>query len=602
MPQATDIELDAVGYMVVPGSYKRAANSEPETRPGRWSQRDFVGGQRRAFQLEVDRGWDSEGVGPAMFGQGVEPWPSVLSYTDAIPATVNASQRAPNCIADDRAHFANGRYIYNSVILTAAAWANFAQIDDAGVGMVATDQTQYRNDVLTAFGAGVAIRRWDPLANVASVWIVGRFADVIACYQGELFYSLPTAGSEHILQIDISGTVDTRRLDSPIVRMALHGGKLAIATRTSIYLMSGRANYTTNVWTTDPEPIFTGGVWTQDQDYQFLLSFGGKLYTWLAGQIMEFNPNAGATRQGWRPVGVEGRTCQGATVAGGYLIVTILTRAGVGQTWAFDGAGWWLINERSTQTNCWPMAVGGAGTLDAILFRSGSSSITYDQIRTTYRDATSHNYRTAGSYKTSLLDMGEPDTVKSWQRIGASFATPEQRGNAASVDPVTINLKYSTDNGVTFVQVASASVATPTGFQLELEATPSAGIGESRMLMIEVGWSSVSDWAPTLASIWCEYESLNSDKRQRRWQFDVVCKDQSIERTGSKATRTGRQIATDLWLAWSNNTTLTFRDVDYDTTITQRTVRIYGIAEKIQTPADQADWNQSIISLVIVEI
>ena len=69
MPQITDIVLDGAGYMVVPGSYRRTQDGLPEGRTGRISLSDFFGGQRRALQLERDRGWDAEGVGPALFGQ-----------------------------------------------------------------------------------------------------------------------------------------------------------------------------------------------------------------------------------------------------------------------------------------------------------------------------------------------------------------------------------------------------------------------------------------------------------------------------------------------------------------------------------------------------
>jgi hypothetical protein len=80
MAQATDIVLAGAGYMVLPGSYQRMSDGEPEGRAGRWVQRDFVGGQRRALQLERDRGWDSEGVGPALGGQA--EWPIRGHFAD----------------------------------------------------------------------------------------------------------------------------------------------------------------------------------------------------------------------------------------------------------------------------------------------------------------------------------------------------------------------------------------------------------------------------------------------------------------------------------------------------------------------------------------
>ena len=67
--QATDVTIGGAGYMVAPGSYGRTQDGMAEGRTGRIVMRDFFGGQRRALQLERDRGWDAAGVGPAYFGQ-----------------------------------------------------------------------------------------------------------------------------------------------------------------------------------------------------------------------------------------------------------------------------------------------------------------------------------------------------------------------------------------------------------------------------------------------------------------------------------------------------------------------------------------------------
>jgi transcriptional regulator with XRE-family HTH domain len=69
MPQTTDVEIGGAGYMLAPGTYRREQDGLPEGRPGRVVVRDFFGGQRRAVQLERDRGWDGLGVGPAYDGQ-----------------------------------------------------------------------------------------------------------------------------------------------------------------------------------------------------------------------------------------------------------------------------------------------------------------------------------------------------------------------------------------------------------------------------------------------------------------------------------------------------------------------------------------------------
>ena len=69
MPIATDVVIGGAGYMVAPGTYSRMQDGLSEGRTGRVTVHDFFGGQRRAYQLERDRGWDAAGVGPAYFGQ-----------------------------------------------------------------------------------------------------------------------------------------------------------------------------------------------------------------------------------------------------------------------------------------------------------------------------------------------------------------------------------------------------------------------------------------------------------------------------------------------------------------------------------------------------
>ncbi len=604
MPQATDIVLDGIGYTIAPGSYSRMSDGEPEGRAGRWEQRDFVGGQRRALQLERDRGWDAEGVGPALGGQGVEPWPHYETFTDSglRGRTVSSSTRVAVAVAGTRAYWGNGRYLYETPALNASSWTGGNQRYDAGAGKAISDIAAYQDDLAICTGNGNDIQILDVAAGTTSAMSANEKGGVCIGYAGRLLYSNPAAGSLHQLRMTTGGAIDTRPLDSPIVRMALHGGKAVIATRSSLYLLGGKSDPATGKWLSDPEPLFTHGLWSGDQDYIFLTSFGGKLYTWLAGQVMEWNPNGGSSKQGWRATGLEGLDCFGGVVAGDKLIVCITTRQGISQTWAFDGTGWWLMNERGTQASCWPLFVAGAGTRDLLVFRSGSTSITYDLVRLVYRDAVNHNFRSSGEYRTSLIDGGERGKGKAWRAIGASFATTEDRGNTASTDPVTVTVSYSTDGGTTFTTLITATPNDPTNRLLELESEISGGSPESKSLQIRVSWSSVTDWAPTLTGIWVECEVLGTPVRRRKWRFSIPARDSQVQRDGSVETRSGREIATDLWSAWEAGNTLTLRDLDYDVTSRQYSARIAGIGEEIATPADSGRWGDSLLKLTLVEI
>lgn len=597
MVQVTDISLDGAGYMVAPGSYRRSSEGEAEGRGGVWVQKDFVGGQRRALQLEKDRGWDAEGVGPALGGQGVEPWPFATSNADgAIVTAPTSGVAAHHAVVGNNVYVGIGRYLYRSVAVNAGAWGNFTQVADVGAGNVITDVTAYAGKVAVCCGSTKDIQIWDPGVGTLSTFGAGERGTVAIGYANRLVWA--DATSDGVVRMSTGGGIDERALDATVVNLGLHGGKVVIATRASLWLLGGQGDAATGRWTADPEPIFSHGLWTQAEDYRFLASYGGKLYTWLAGQVMEWNPNGGATRQGWRATGIEGRDCFGGVVAGDRLIVATKQRNGAGEVWSFDGTGWWLIETGSLRL--WPVYLAGAGNLDLLAFRSGST--TYDLYRLVYRDSATGNFRASGSYKTSLIDAGMPEQAKAWRRIGVSFATPEVRGNGASADPVTVTVAYSVDGGETFTTHAAATLSGPGPRTFTLDQEILGGHVEASTLQVLVSWSGVTDWAPTLTGIWAAYEALGTPLRRRRWRFGVLARDGLVRRDGSPHPWNGQEIAASLWSAWEAGTTLTYRDVDYDLTGRQHAVRITAIGEERPKPADGGRWGEAVVTVALAEL
>lgn len=599
MPAPTDVIIAGAGYMVAPGTYSRTQDGLPEGRTGRVAVRDFFGGQRRAYQLERDRGWDAPGVGPAYGGQAVEPWPFSESYVDAALATVT-TVRAPHLVAGDYAYLAVGRYLYRSVALTAGAWGDLSRVADVGVGKTITRIVYYRGDLLLCCGTGLDVQRFATPAGPLTTFGAGLTARVGIGYARQLIYGDPTPGNEEVLKLSTATAPDTRALDAPIVNMGLHEGKVAIATRGSIWLLGGEADATTNRWTQDPQPFFTHGVWNADDDFIFLLSYGGRLYTWLGNQVVYYEPSE--PRQGWRAAGLEGRSCHGATVAGNLLVVACTVRTGQSEVWAFDGSGWWLLLRSANQTRVWPMHTGGAGNMDLAVFRDGSASVTYDLMRMIWRTDALHTYAPSATYLSSLLDAGERDKPKAWRKLGATFAVPEPRGDQASADPLTVTLGGSVDGGATFTVVASATPNDPTARTLDLAGELISGSAVGPFLQIRVQWSGVSDWAPVLTGVWAEYELLDSPARRRKWRFKVHARDGAVQRDGQTAPRTGRELAADLWTAWSAGQTVSFGDLDVDATGTTYQVRLTGIAEEIPKPADGGRWGESTLALTLVEV
>ncbi|MEA2582958.1 MAG: hypothetical protein QOF33_1043 [Thermomicrobiales bacterium] len=603
MPQPYDIELDGAGYMIAPGTYRRVSDGMPEGRTGRVVVKDFVGGQRQALQLARDRSWDSDGVGPAMMGQGVEPWPYTTFHGDGVLPAITRTSRTPSIVTGGYVWVGKGTTLYKSVALTATSWASF-QADKAVAGTAITDLAVRSDQTLyVLYGGSGDIRTYDlgGAASAIPVLRAGRKGDCGVGYAGMLIFG---GQDGSLIRMDDGTNQDSRQLDGVPRRMALHDGRVAIVTRTgSLWLLSGKWDSVALKWSGEPEPLFTHGVYADDQDYIFLVSFGGRLYTWLQGQVLEYNPSAGSSRQGWRTTGLEGRSCYGATVAANMLVVAIVSRDGVPQLWAWDGSGWWLMESvPGGQARCWPVFLAGAGNLDLLAFRDGNVGVNYSLFRMAYRDATNHNYNASGQWVSSLLDAGERDKTKAWRKIGCTFAAPQVRGNAASNDAVTVALSYSTDGGTTFTTAVSTAVSDPANRTLDLEANLASAAAVSRFLMLRVSFSSVLDWAPVLTGVWAEYELLDAPAKRRKWSFKVHAHDATVQRDGSVATRTGRQLAADLWADWSAGNTVAFKDVDYDAATTTYQVRIVGIAEEVAKPSDGGRWGESTLALTLVEV
>jgi hypothetical protein len=617
MPQTTDVEIGGAGYMLAPGTYRREQDGLPEGRPGRVAVRDFFGGQRRAFQLERDRGWDGLGVGPAYDGQGVEPWPNEAAHADgSLAEGPTATTQAIVATAGPGNFLGLGNRIYETVALGAGAWANVVQRVNLGVGVVVTGMAWYKGNLVVCAGTTNPVKTFDTATFATANLNDGtEFGHRVVSYAGTVMWSQAnsTGSAKRILRIAVDkhdGTVVFRqkKLDSPIANLALMGGKVAIVTRTSLYLLAGEMHEGSADagdqprFDGKPEPIFSHGLWTGEEDFAFLLGYGGKLYTWLANRVMEWDPSLARDR--WRAVGPEGRRCHGACVAAGTLLVATESRAGAAELWAFDGSGWWRLSADPAggTVRVWPSAVAGAGNRDAVVFRAGST--TYDLLRLVPRSTALHTYRAAGEWVSSLLDCGQRDRPKAWRKVGAVFAAPEPRGAAvgggATGDELTVALHTSLDAGATWTQAATLTTTGQLQRTIELEADLPASV--ARWLQLKVTWASVSDWAPVLVGAWAEYELLEVPARRRKWRFKVVARDGQVRRDGQVQARTGRQLAADLWAAWEAGTTLAFRDVDYDAAPVPRNVRIVGIAEEVPRPADAGRWGEAQLSLTLVEV
>lgn len=621
MVQSTDIVLDGVGYTLVPEKYIRAQDGAAEGRTGRVTLGDFFGGMRRHMQLERDRGWDGVRAGPAYGGQGVMPWGyraagGTLHSSVPVPTI---DKRVPSVICRGITYLALGQYVVR-LAAPGASWTSPAVHLDTGTAI--TDMCLYAsNGFLCAFGGSKDVTWYRASDGTSTVLLAGEQGHSIAGYGGYAIWNDARSAGRPTYLRQVTGTqVDLRILDYDVRRLVNAGAKIYAVTDSAIYSYGGRVSEHTAPnpayhhennpdvpttmqvleWSGEWSPYFQHGVINAADDFRLFEGFGGRIYTWLAGEVVEDNPSG--DRAGWRSTGLAGRQCFGGCVAGGYLVVSIESHEGQNELWAWDGAGWWKLDSRVMDANpwCWPINANNGGQYDVMVFRAGTRTLDLYRLRT--RSASAHAYPADATFVTPMIDAGERDRDKVWRRVGAVFGGPERMGNLSSGDTVTVAVEYSLNGGQTWDPGVQMNLPgnTLTTANRTLEVAIGAPI--ARFIMLRARWSSVSDWAPVLLGLWAEFEMLDAPARRRKWTFDVLATDQAVDRDGQPLARSGRQLIGDLWNAWENGAPVSLRDIDYDAVPVERSVRIVGIAEKVRRPADQGRWGESTVSLSLVEM
>ena len=622
MTQSTDIVLNGDPYMLapVPGkpAYTRSQDGASEGRTGRIAQTDFFGGTGRPLQLENDRGWASLNVGPAFNGQGVQPWPYRLDATMPGSAPVfDPDWPYPSAVIRDYVYFGIGQELYRSPAISGGAWFAPTMVYDAGSGNIITGICYYGGNILLAFGPTKDITHVVyPNATTPTVLFSGERGTHLVSYQGfAVWDDARPAWIPNTMRMVNGSTIEQRYADSPIRRIATAQADVIVATSAAVYAFRGRVGKVTAAnpspppdytefdrWSGDLNPFFQHGTATASDDYRFVLGFGGRTYAWVGENGDGARPERGQGRlEGCRAdrAGLPRRLRGGrvpcgvdhlADRTGGTLGVRRVRLVAVAASPA-----------RFLQ----PVPLAGTGDFDLMVPGAGSREIAL--YRLVPRSTAVHTWPAGDEpawYASSMIDAGERDKQKAWRKIGAVFATPERPGDPGSTDPVSVQLRCSTDAGATWSGPAPTTLPTASmaNHNLTLEADIGSDVAVSRFIQLRLDWSSVTEWAPVLVGLWTEYEVLDSPARRRRWSFGIVAQDQVIDRDDAPLARTGREMIAELWQHWETGTTLPFRDIDYDDDPTERRVRIVGISEQVALPHRSGDWGDSLVSLTLVEV
>ena len=332
--------------------------------------------------------------------------------------------------------------------------------------------------------------------------------------------------------------------------------------------------------------------WRPTDDLSWAVQHFGRLWTWISGEIMYYD----TTDDSFHGTGIRGQGTRGACSVGSWLVVIVEHEiSGDAEIWGYDGRGWWMLDDGTIDARN-PVSIVGSCD-DADLLTGRGTTTTHAATWQFLTRSTGVAYGSSFELITALMDAGERDLDKVWRRAGVELATPDDR---ATADSVTVALSYSVDGGANWVSIDSQNLTNASSRLVSVGGAISAK-PTSRFIQLKVAVSSISAWCPVIVGLWAEHETMDLPTRRRRWKFTVQLTDQVVIRDGSIDDTGARDLAIGLWDSWDNGSIVTFKDVDYDETVTSYSVRIAGIREVITKAADIA-MASSDVELTLVEV
>lgn len=585
-----DVRIAGDGYMVKAGTYRREQDGVAETRLARVRMNDFYGGQQRAAQLERDKIWRGYAAWPVYDNQGISAGPGGTAYMETVadPNKYDPKERAWSVAYQGTVYVIQGKRLYKvTKDIGTGAYTGLSYV--GAFANPAVDVTLVGTRIVVAHGAAGNCGTYRVDTGVFSTTEVNKQADLVGNFWGVL--AIYEVGGGQRLQLALSTawppSWQAFILDAPVRKLFQHDGHLWVFTELTVFKITAYDSYTAEASmprTAAPD------------DLTWVVSHNGKLYTWMSKEVHLFDKS----KSEFAPAGLRGRETYGACSVGRWFVCCIESEAtGKTELWGYDGRGWWLIDAEEVAGHAIKWPVGVSGTADNVDVLAGRGTVTNQtSLYQFYRRPNYAGLASSWSVTSSLLDANDRDLEKGWRRVGAEFAWPDGGGSA---DTVTITVEYSADAGAIWTTAATGNVAGNGGRVVTVEGgIAPAVIG--KFMQVRVTVSSILDWSPVLLCLWAEAEVLDDPTRRRRWRFTVQCKDSVIRRDGGVDVTGARALAERLWETWSAGSVVTFRDIDYDRTLTEYTTRLVDIVEKISKPQDAGTFADGEIELALVEV
>ena len=429
-----DISLAGEGYMIVPGSYR--ASLVAGTEAGR-DQRERLAGFAAGQTAGGGQGGGLFGIGSS--GAWPAPWPVGTSGIGPGPARQAASGTVGT--ASPKLCAANDDYLFVAAGTSLHRWPGSGlPVTRTALATGPADLVRRGDDIFLAYGGILDVSRWNDEAGTHTASALG--AGYRAGRVGSVGGLLVTAQAANRNVIDVWDAaltmVTSYSLSGEVRRMANYDDALIVATNRELIAIRGLNDATVSV---EGWGILSGAAQAAD-DFAWMTVFQGRLVAWVGGQAVIYD----GARGSWDPAGLAGASTEGATVAGGWLFVSVLPPLAIEpQLWGYDGAGWWLLGEGDYYPAT--AADGRLVTFEA----SGGAFSTFDP--GSLHDAGA--LQSPFQFTTALLDGGEPGVTRNWRGAGIELA----RVDGVTTGSWDFTIEYSTDAGASWTSAGTETVS-----------------------------------------------------------------------------------------------------------------------------------------------
>lgn len=585
---STDITLDGVGYMVLPGSYRADSVVIATTTPGTPGESPVLpAGQRRGRAIAADLGRNGAaagGVGGLLPMVG-PAWRMAfpIGRTGIGPPPLAGARSGSIASGTGRVGLGTKSYGFLTSGTALYRW-NSSSIASRKTGMGATAvgmAVRGDRDIFVAFGGSQDVARWEDGSSTwtASIFGAGEQASLIAMLADRPVVVKPGEPDRVYVWTSTFSSAPNYPLNGEVLAMVPTSQGILIATTQSWYLLEDVDGTPFRVLPVS-QPV------SNASDVRLLVHRGTALAA-VDGDLWQWEGLSGR----WQYVDAPGEVNQ-LVGFGGWVLAYVTTYYGATGVWAWDGGAWFFVGGSVDQLHPGPLGLAGA-TID-----NDSSFLAFDD-----RDpGNPSDYVDSFSVATALVgDAVERD--KDWTQVGAEFHRPD----GEAVGSWLAQLQYSVDAGRSWTNAGGSQTVDDEHERITADLSDVS----ARALMVRVNLSATSGLAPALAALWADWRVTGDDgggdgtpgtsaetnrTLERRWRMTVLAQDGLVDRDGADLGLSGNTIRSNLWARL--NVTSSFTDVDGTV---HPTVTLTGIEEEWPSPADAALHVATRLKLTLVE-